>query len=275
MSILTPVYAITLALAVSLAGAPSAAADTGASKLTPAPYGVFISVNPRTAAPGEERTITVTGFWSSTCGPRAVTLQPPGTSVQFGLGVRIELPPSTQICTADLRPYTYALSHTPREAGQTDIIAVTQEGQPLARSTIVTALRNQPRAVFDVAGAWMDPLFLGSGLMIAHGFGRDDEVFITWQSYDDARQARWLTIQEARWTGDGSQLEGNLLQTFGTPTGCLACPPPGAPFIRQGKVRLSFAVNGANGGLEAILDRLLENGQTERISTFRRLEQLR
>lgn len=240
-------------------------------KLTPAPTAYRLGVSPRSATPGTPRTITFGGFWSSTCGPSSISIAPATGSQSNALGIMVNLPLTAAPCTADLRPYNFQATYTPLSEGQSEVIAFTNFGQPLAASTIVTAWAEQPKAVFDISGAWIDNNNRGAGLMVAHGWGRQDVVLATWQTYDSSGIARWYSLQETRWSGDGSVLEGVLMETRAAPVACPACPTPVNPVIRVGRARLTVEFNGANGGLDAKFEQISDAGDVRLLANFSRL----
>jgi hypothetical protein len=268
---LKAVLLFTFALCVASCQSMAAAADSE-PKLTLAPPLVLVGVMPQVAPPGTLRKIVVSGVWPNGCVPTSASL---GTPANFGkpaLGVLLFEPLTLVACTSALTPYRFEFDYRPLSAGQLDIVVMTNLATALGKGTLVTGGTQDPRAAYDASGAWYDPQTSGSGLMIAHDFGGTDDVFATWQVYDPATGlARWYTLQQGRWHPDGLVLEAMLYETLAAVSStCLTCPLPAQQIIERGHVRLTFSVNGANGGLDALLELAPANGPTQRLASLRR-----
>jgi hypothetical protein len=265
--------ALLVALALCAASCQTVAAAAGPEpKLTIAPSLVAVGVTPPVAPPGTLRKIVVSGVWPNGCAPTSATLGLPLASGRPAIGVLLFEPQTLVVCTSALTPYRFEFEYRPPSAGQLDILVMTNLGTALGKGTLVTGSAQDPRAAWDISGAWYDPQTSGSGLMIAHDFGGSDAVFATWQVYDPATGlARWYTLQEGRWNPNGSVLEATLYETFAAPsTACLTCPRPAQQIVDRGHVRLTFSVNGANGGLDAVLELAPATGPAERLASLRR-----
>lgn len=262
---------LTFALCVASCQTTAAAAGLG-PKLTIAPSLVSVGVTPAVAPPGTLRKIVVSGVWPNGCVPTSATLGPPPPFGRPAIGVLLFEPQTLVACTAALTPYRFEFDYRPPIAGQLDILVMTNLGTALGKGTLVTGSTQDPRAAWDTSGAWYDPQTSGSGLMIAHDFGGSDAVFATWQVYDPATGlARWYTLQEGRWHPNGSVLEATLYETFAAPsTECLTCPRPAQRIVDRGHVRLTFSVNGANGGLDAVLELVPPAGAAQRLANLQR-----
>jgi hypothetical protein len=265
--------AITLVLLVAVASCNSASAapaEDGA-KLSLIPPLMGVHAEPRVAPPGTPRKIVVAGTWPNGCVPTAAVLGPPQSQPKPTLGVLLIEPQTLVACTTALTPYRLEVDYTPQAAGQLEIHVMTNQAKALGRGTLVTGDAADPRAIYDVAGAFFDPQTSGSGVMIAHDYGRSDVLFGTWQIYEAGTGSpRWFSLQSGRWSADGLAWEGTLYETKAGPTPCPLCPMPAELVIDRGRVRLAFSVNGANGGLDAAFDFLPASGPPQRISNLRR-----
>jgi hypothetical protein len=167
--------------------------------------------------------------------------------------------------------YRFDLEYTPVSAGQQDILVTTNRATALGRGRLITGDAQAPRARYDVSGAWFDPETVGSGLMIAHDFGKSDAIFSTWEIYDPATGGtRWLTAQQGTWSADGLVWNGLLYETKADTSSCDLCPQPLAHVMFRGVVRLTFALDGASGGLDAAFDLVPAAGAPQRLSNLRR-----
>ena len=261
-----------LVLSVAVASCNAAASPPESEpKLSLVPPLMGVHVEPRVAPPGTPRKIVVAGTWPTGCIPTAAVLGPLQSQIKPTLGVLLIEPMTLVACTAALTQYRLEVEYTPQAASQLEIHVMTNLAKALGRGTLVTGDAANPRAIYDVAGAFFDPQTSGSGVMIAHDYGRTDVVFGTWQVYESGTGApRWFSLQSGRWNAEGLAWEGTLYETRAGPTPCPLCPMPAEQVIDRGRVRLTFSVNGANGGLDAAFDRLPENGAPQRISNLRR-----
>ncbi len=261
------------AVALCVASCQTTAAAAGSEpKLTLAPPLVSVGVTPQVAPPGTLRKIVVSGVWPNGCVPTSAALGSPPPFGKPAIGVLLYEPQTLVVCTSALTPYRFEFDYRPTSVGQLDIVVMTNLATALGKGTLVTSSIPDPRAAWDVSGAWYDPQTSGSGLMIAHDFGGTDEVFATWQVYDPATGlARWYTLQQGRWNPNGFVLEATMYETQAAPSaGCLTCPRPAQQIIDRGHVRLTFSVNGANGGLDAVLERVPVTGPAERLANLQR-----
>lgn len=80
----------------------------------------------------------------------------------------------------------------------------------------------------NVNGMWFESTTNGSGISMHHSRA-SDVVFGTWFLFNVDGSARWYTMQNAFWRGDGDILEGLLIAVSGNcPDGSLvACPAKG------------------------------------------------
>lgn len=252
-------FGVAVALGVS---AGSSLAEAAEPKLSIAPPLIVVSVDPPVAPPGVARKIVVSGVWPNGCVPTHAQLgTPPSWARDQAIGVLLAEPVTLQFCLSALTPYRFELDYTPTTAGQREIVVMTTLASPLGTGRIVTGSATEPRARFDTSGGWYDPRTNGSGLMIAHDYGVTDRFFATWQVFDvGTGLSRWYTIQEGRWDATGTVYEGTLYESSAAVVPCLACPAPAATPVDRGRLRLEFAVNGANGRLDARLFQLPEGG---------------
>lgn len=259
-----------LLLALGLTGCFPARAQAPA-KLTPPPPVFMLTVAPLVAAPGVPRTLTMTGYFPDGCVPVSARLVPPVIATnRRELGVIMAMPPNFLACTQALTPYRLEFTYTPEVAGQEELVAFTEAGAIAGRGTIVTSAPAAPRAYRDVGGAWSDPVTNGSGMMIAHDFGGTDQLFVTWQIYDNAGNPRWLTLQQGRWNAEGTTYEGRLYETRSAAPPCPVCAAPVGELIDRGRGRLAFTVNGANGRLAAAFDELPAGAEPRRLGNLQR-----
>lgn len=263
---------VILSLAIGVS-AGSALAEPSDSKLTIAPPLISVQVEPVAAPAGVPRKIVVNGIWPNGCVPTHALLGfPPSWARDQALGVLLAEPLTLQACTAALTPYRFELDYTPMSPGQREIVVMTTLAAPLGNGRLVTGDFASGRARHDVSGAWYDPQVPGSGLMIAHDDGRSDAIFATWQTYHTVSGLPyWYSLQQGHWDTSGLVLEATLYETTAAPgIACDFCPLPAQSTAPRGRVRLTFSVNGANGGLDAALDLVPATGAVQRLANLRR-----
>lgn len=189
-------------VAVGLLSAFSLAANAnsskGAAKLSVPPIGSLINVGPVIGLPGVEREIVVTGVWPNGCVPQDAVVTDSGNLIPT-IVVTLALPLTLQPCTLATAPYTVRTRYTPRFAGVTKIIAVTNTGQFVAESQLVTSELTSQRALFDVSGVWYNPDVPGWGLSFTHNFAGSGVAFGTWYVYRPDGSPRWYTLQDIKW----------------------------------------------------------------------------
>lgn len=274
MSLIQSLRSVPVLLCLVVASTCTSAAPApteGGPKLSILPPIAAASVEPRVAPPGTPRRIVISGTWPTGCVPTGAVLHEPVNVHKPAIGVIVSEPMTLVACTAALTPYQLSVSYTPTASGQTEVIVMSSLGKVLAEATIVTGDAANPRALLDAAGAYFDPATAGSGVMIAHDYRRSDQLFATWQIYEQGTGApRWFSIQQGTWSVDGTAWTGSLYETRGGPAVCALCPMPLEQVIYRGQVRFTFSVNGANGGLDAALDLLPAGGAPQRLSNLRR-----
>jgi len=249
------VLAITGALPAVCSDAP------GATKLSPVPPVLGISVDPPVAPPGVKRTIKVGGFSTDACVPTEARI---GRGRQTSnIAVVLTVPPATAVCAQAFETWSFSLEYTPDMAGQQEIFVTTTEPGALGRGMLVTSYTAAVRSKFNINGAWYDPATNGSGMTFDHRYAGSDIVFATWQIYDANGDPRWLTLQQTRWTGDGSVLEGTMYGTKSSPSYCATCPSLLTQVEALGQARITFGV--VEGRLRGAFDSVHEGG-THRIA---------
>ena len=258
----TQALATIVLLAIATLASPPGRGDgeTG-TKLSPVPPVLGISVEPLVAPPGVKRTIHVSGFSTDACVPTEARI---GRGRQtLDVAVLLTVPPATAVCAQAFATWSFALEFTPDMAGNRDILVMTTEPGALGRGMLVTSYATAVRSKFNINGAWYDPATNGSGLTFDHRYAGSDTVFATWQIYDANGDPRWLSLQQTRWTGDGSVLEGTIYGTKSSPSYCATCPSVFTQVEALGEARITFAI--VNGRLTGAFDSMHEGG-TRRVA---------
>jgi hypothetical protein len=257
-----------------LACLPSTAAGAESErKLSVLPNQIAVGVVPPVAAPGVARKIVVAGLWPTACVPTGAELAEGSDFGRPTLGILVNEPQTFVACAAALTSYRIELDYTPRSPGQVPIVAITTATKISAKATLVTSSDAAPRALYDVSGAWYDPQTTGSGLMIAHDYGRSDSLFATWQIYDAASGvSRWYSIQQGVWNADGLSWEGLVFETMADARPCdTLCASPISHAVFRGVARLTFSASFVHGNLDAALDFNPAQGAPRRASNLQRV----
>jgi len=258
----TRAFATFVLLAIATLAYPSGRGDgeTG-TKLSPVPPVLGITVEPLVAPPGVKRTIHVGGFSTDACVPTEARI---GRGRQtLDVAVLLTVPPTTAVCAQAFATWSFSLEFTPDMAGNRDILVMTTEPGALGRGTLVTSYSTAVRSKFNINGAWYDPATNGSGMTFDHRYGGSDTVFATWQIYDANGDPRWLSLQQTRWTGDGSVLEGTMYGTKSSPSYCATCPSLLTQVEALGEARITFSI--VQGRLRGAFDSVHAGG-TQRIA---------
>jgi len=177
--------------------------------------------------------------------------------------VLLTVPPATAACAQAFESWSFSLEFTPDMAGTREILVMTTEPGALGRGMLVTSYSAAVRSKFNISGAWYDPATNGSGMTFDHRHAGSDAVFASWQIYDANGDPRWLTLQQTRWTGDGSVLEGTIYGTKSSPSYCATCPSLLTQVEALGQARITFGV--VEGRLRGAFDSVHEGG-THRIA---------
>ena len=228
---------IVLSGAMASMVSPSAGAQ---ADLTLSPYPAIISVAPEIAGPNVPRTITVSGQWPNSCAPVSATLAD-DSRPDTPLVIRMQLPLTLAPCLLAITAYSRQVSFTPVQGGARRLIAVTSDGRFLAQGDLVTQQSAKARSLYDLTGAWYDPLTSGSGLTFVHSFYASDVFVGGWYFYDSQGRSRWVGIQMGEWATP-SLFVAKLLEHDAVPGGCAAgvtaCPLPSLSFRQIGTVRI-------------------------------------
>lgn len=260
--------ATSLALLAAVAPSPSHAGSE--PKLTVLPNQIAVGVEPPVAAPGVARKIVVAGLWPNGCAPVSAELSEASDFGRPTLALLVAEPLTFAPCTAALTSYRIEIAYTPRVAGQVPIFAMTTVAKVSAKGTLVTGSAAEPRSRYDISGAWYDPQAVGSGVTIAHDYGRSDNVFATWEIYDAASGlSRWYSLQQGRWSPDGQTWEGFVFETRADPRPCASlCPAPLSGAAFRGVARLTLSASFVHGGLDAAMDFFPTDGTTQRVANL-------
>jgi len=252
----------------------SAASAAGSEpKLSLLPPIAAVAVEPAVAPPGTPRKIIVAGIWPNSCIPTGAKLGFPQSWARTqGVGILLSEPLPFVACFSALTPYRFELEHTPTVAGQIDILVMTSEASPLATGHLVTGSAEAPKALYDMTGAWFDPQSAGSGFMVAHDFGKSDDIFATWHAYDPTTgETRWYWVQQGKWEENGMAWRGVMFESKADPSSCAPpCALPLTQVIYKGAVRLVFSVSITHGGLDASMDFIPTDGPVRRIANLQR-----
>ncbi|QJR12666.1 hypothetical protein DSM104443_03758 [Usitatibacter rugosus] len=260
---------------LSIVSCGSAAAEPAVSKpkLSILPPLAAVAVEPAIAPPGTARKIIVAGMWPNSCVPTGAKLGlPPSYARTQAIGILLSEQQTFQACFSAFAPYRFELDYTPEAVGQVEVLVMTNQASPITSGWMITATAEKPKAFHDVSGTWFDPATAGSGLMISHDYGNNDDVFATWHVYDPATGAtRWYWIQQGDWKVNGLVWEGFMFESTATPSSCAApCAMPLSNVIFQGSVRLTFSPSFVHGNLDATMDFTPNNGTQRRASNLQR-----
>lgn len=202
----------------------------------------LITVTPAAADIGVAREIKISGHWPG-CSPVGAMVNAPNLAFQSTFTVRMVLPATLVACPAVLLPYTVTTTVTPVVRGIKKLLVLNFDGEYLAEALLDTRAADDHRAAFNITGMWFDPQSNGSGVTFVHSRTVDNAVFGTWYVYDTLGKPHWYTIQDAKWTSQGSVMEGRMYQTsaFGNcPPPFSACPAPLAELVTLGRARISI-----------------------------------
>ncbi len=216
-----------IAVAVALLGPSSALAQ---SKISVLPERAVVSVTPAVAGPDTQRTITVNAMWANACPPGNPTIEV--DSVTNTIVFKLYVPQTFVACAQVLTPYQAQQTYTPTKSGVQRIMVLTNDGQLLGESQMVTQGREKAHSAVDLTGEWHASDSLGSGLFLAHSFTGSDALIGGWFYYDKEGNNRWGSVQLGQWTSP-TVYEGTLLEFFAAPADCGAvrsCPRPSTSY---------------------------------------------
>ena len=185
-----------------------------------------IHVHPISAAVNVPRTIFYVDTRVTGCTSQIFSFDTSTMDTQNLISIRHDVTPG--IC--GLRPPYYptykAYTVIPSKVGKLTVRA-TRNNQIDMVDAAVTATPTA-RSMRNVNGMWFDPTTNGSGISMHHSRA-SDVVFGTWFLFNIDGSARWYTMQNAFWRGDGDILEGLLIAVSGNcpDVSLVACPAKG------------------------------------------------
>lgn len=261
------------------------AREAVAQNTLPAIPQVAIQVQPLVADVAVARKIIVAGTWPDACAPVSATLDTKFSELTRTIVVQLLTPPTLVACAQVPTPYTYELPYVPAAKGVTTILAYTNTGgsNPGAltlRTTgrVVVAPADTVWSGGDIGGAWYDPATNGSGLTFVHNYLGNDGLFGTWYLYDSQGLPRWYTLQEGKWSKNGTVVEGKLFESRGAacPQVVLYCPTTSVGAATEiGLFRATFSGLGSVLGppnLPAKIEAIAPNGAVLFSSNIQRLQ---
>jgi hypothetical protein len=220
----------------------------------PAPQ---LLVTPLVGVVGEPRTLSVIGQWPDTCPPVAATLDDSLATAGKTVLIRLLVLPTSVKCPSGITPYRFEIPYAGREVGALNVLIFgavlpinnNGKGSIITTAVAVPATATTAAVAFghsagDISGVWYDPATSGSGLSFTHAYAGSDAVFGTWFLYDSNGLPRWFSIQDAKWSGNGTVMEGKLLETSAAANSCLpdivACPTNSTSLTNAGRIRATF-----------------------------------
>jgi hypothetical protein len=228
----------------SLGFALAAAAGTAHAQNTVTTGIHEVTVTPATAAANVSRTVTITVWAPSGCGPRNARLDTSQVNAARVLVVAVDPGLAPAPCVLLLVPHVFNLMFTPQNEGELKVLAVTTRGAWLTETTLVTRDTPTLRSRFDLTGMWYDPATNGSGLTFVHAAPRNDAVFGTWFLYDAQRNPRWYTIQNVFWKPGGLEAEGVLYSASAAINVCpltiIGCPTAATLIAPMARARIAM-----------------------------------
>ena len=219
----------------------------------PAPQ---LLVVPLVGVVGERRTLSVIGQWPDTCPPVAATLDDTLAAAGKTILIRLRVLPTSVKCPPGVTPYRFEIPYVGREVGAMSVLIfgavlpLFNNGKGSIVTVAATPVVSGAPAVVpnhsagDIGGAWYDPETSGSGLSFTHAYAGSDAVFGTWFLYGSDGVPRWFSIQEAKWSVNGTVMEGKLFETGAAVNSCppniAACPANSISLTSAGRIRATF-----------------------------------
>lgn len=185
-----------------------------------------IYVHPTSAAVNVPRTVFYVDTRVTGCTSQIFSFDTSTLDTQNLISIRHDVTPG--IC--GVRPPSYptykAYTVIPSKAGRLTVRATRNNLTDMVDAEVTAA--PTAHSMRNVNGMWFDPTTNGSGISMHHSRA-SDVVFGTWFLFNVDGSARWYTMQNAFWRGDGDILEGLLIAVSGNcPDGSLvACPAKG------------------------------------------------
>lgn len=209
--------------------------------------GTTISINPANAGPGVKRTITIDSTQLLGCQPTSARVNAVEVNSQWTLAIHLDGGRSPVPISCDVvQVYRYVVEFTPESEGELKVMVfdsrINGGGGLRAETRMVTRSAVTSRAVYDLTGAWYDPVTDGSGLTFVHAAARGDAAFGTWYLYDGQGRPRWYTIQNIIWKAGGLEAEGVLLESSAPinicPLTLVGCPLAASVIAPAGKAKI-------------------------------------